>query len=143
MFKNVRLHMLIVYQLAGALRRAGERQLTEWLEAGMLSHAVVPGGGLAECAAAHDLVGLGWTSWARLVLDNLTGRARASLPVGRRPRATTGPLWGGHADDTIPERHGTVDVAAISITEKLFRGAVGAARRRWRSSTALPTQAGP
>jgi NADPH2:quinone reductase len=59
MFKNVRLHMLIVYQLAGALRRAGERQLTEWLEAGMLSHAVVPGGGLADCAAAHDLVASG------------------------------------------------------------------------------------
>lgn len=59
MFKNVRLHMLIVYQLAGALRRAGERQLTDWLEAGILSHAVVPGGGLADCAAAHDLVASG------------------------------------------------------------------------------------
>lgn len=59
MFKNVRLHMLIVYQLAGALRRAGERQLTQWLEAGALSHAVVPGGGLADCAAAHDLVASG------------------------------------------------------------------------------------
>ncbi|MBF9060829.1 zinc-binding dehydrogenase [Rhodobacterales bacterium HKCCSP123] len=56
MFKNVRLHMLIVYQLTGGLRREGERQLTAWLEAGMLSHAVVPGGGLADCAAAHDLV---------------------------------------------------------------------------------------
>ena len=59
MFKNVRLHMLIVYQLAGALRRAGERQVTDWLEAGVLSHAVVPGGGLADCAAAHDLVASG------------------------------------------------------------------------------------
>lgn len=59
MFKNVRLHMLIVYQLAGAARRAGERQLTEWLAAGALSHAVVPGGGLADCAAAHDLVAAG------------------------------------------------------------------------------------
>lgn len=59
MFKNVRLHMLIVYQLAGALRRAGERQLTDWLEAGALHHAVVPGGGLADCAAAHDLVASG------------------------------------------------------------------------------------
>lgn len=59
MFKNVRLHMLIVYQLAGAMRRAGERQLTDWLEAGVLSHAVVPGGGLADCAAAHDLVASG------------------------------------------------------------------------------------
>ena len=59
MFKNVRLHMLIVYQLAGAKRRAGERQLTEWLEAGALTHAVVPGGGLADCAAAHDLVARG------------------------------------------------------------------------------------
>lgn len=59
MFKNVRLHMLIVYQLAGALRQAGEAQLTAWLEAGALSHAVVPGGGLADCAAAHDLVARG------------------------------------------------------------------------------------
>lgn len=59
MFKNVRLHMLIVYQLGGALRRAGERQLTDWLEEGALSHAVVPGGGLADCAAAHDLVAAG------------------------------------------------------------------------------------
>lgn len=59
MFRNVRLHMLIVYQLAGALRRAGERQLTDWLEAGVLSHAVVPGGGLADCAAAHALVASG------------------------------------------------------------------------------------
>lgn len=59
MFKNVRLHMLIVYQLAGALRRAGEAQLTAWLEAGALSHAVVPGGSLAVCAAAHDLVASG------------------------------------------------------------------------------------
>jgi NADPH2:quinone reductase len=59
MFKNVRLHMLIVYQLTGGLRREGERQLTAWLEAGMLSHAVVQGGGLSDCAAAHDLVASG------------------------------------------------------------------------------------
>jgi NADPH2:quinone reductase len=59
MFRDVRLHMLIVYRLAGAARRAGERQLTEWLEAGLLSHAVVPGGGLEDCAAAHDLVASG------------------------------------------------------------------------------------
>ena len=59
MFKDVRLHMLIVYQLGGAKRRAGETQLTQWLEAGRLRHAVVPGGGLADCAAAHDLVASG------------------------------------------------------------------------------------
>jgi NADPH2:quinone reductase len=59
MFRDVRLHMLIVYQLGGARRREGERQLTAWLEAGVLSHAVVPGGTLAECAAAHDLVASG------------------------------------------------------------------------------------
>ena len=59
MFRNTRLHMLIVYQLGGALRRAGEAQLSAWLEAGVLSHAVVPGGGLADCAAAHDLVAAG------------------------------------------------------------------------------------
>lgn len=59
MFKDVRLHMAIVYQLRGAKRRAGEAQVTEWLEAGALTHAVVPGGGLADCAAAHDLVARG------------------------------------------------------------------------------------
>ncbi len=59
MFKDVRLHMLIVYRLRGAARRAGERQLTGWLEAGVLSHAVVPGGSLADCAGAHDLVASG------------------------------------------------------------------------------------
>ena len=59
MFRDVRLHMLIVYRLAGAARRAGERQLTAWLEAGALEHAVVRGGGLADCAAAHDRVAAG------------------------------------------------------------------------------------
>jgi len=68
MFKNVRLHMLIVYQLAGAKRRAGERQLADWLEAGALSHAVVPGGGLEDCAAAHDLVAAG-EKFGTVVLD--------------------------------------------------------------------------
>ncbi|WP_439137192.1 NADPH:quinone reductase [Roseicyclus sp.] len=59
MFRNTRLHMLIVYQLAGAMRRAGEVQVTRWLEAGVLDHAVVPGGGLADCAHAHQLVAAG------------------------------------------------------------------------------------
>ena len=68
MFKNARLHMLIVYQLAGDKRRQGERQLTAWLEAGVLSHAVVPGGGLADCAAAHDLVASG-AKLGTVVLD--------------------------------------------------------------------------
>ena len=68
MFKNARLHMLIVYQLAGERRRQGERQLTDWLEAGALSHAVVKGGGLADCAAAHDLVASG-AKLGTVVLD--------------------------------------------------------------------------
>jgi len=59
MFRDIRLHMLIVYQLAGAMRRAGEAQLTTWLEAGALIHAVVPGGGLADCASAHVRVEAG------------------------------------------------------------------------------------
>jgi NADPH2:quinone reductase len=59
MFRDVRLHMLIVYRLTGEARRAGERQLGQWLEAGVLSHAVVPGGGLEDCAAAHDRVASG------------------------------------------------------------------------------------
>jgi NADPH2:quinone reductase len=68
MFKNVRLHMLIVYQLAGEKRREGERQLTDWLAAGVLRHAVVAGGGLADCAAAHALVASG-AKLGTVVLD--------------------------------------------------------------------------
>lgn len=59
MFKDVTLRMLIVYQLRGAVRRTGEAALTQWLEDGALSHAVVPGGGLNDVAAAHDLVAAG------------------------------------------------------------------------------------
>ncbi|MCI2399725.1 NADPH:quinone reductase [Aliiroseovarius subalbicans] len=59
MFKNVTLHMLIVYQLDAATRRLGEAQLTDWLEAGKLSHAVVPGGSLADMAHAHEMVEAG------------------------------------------------------------------------------------
>jgi len=56
MFKNVRLHMLIVYLLDPAARRQGEAQLTRWLEAGALSHAVAETHSLAHCAAAHRAV---------------------------------------------------------------------------------------
>lgn len=59
MFQNVTLRMLIVYQLQGEMRRQGEAALTRWLKDGALSHAVVPGGGLADIAAAHDLVAAG------------------------------------------------------------------------------------
>lgn len=59
MFKDVTLRMLIVYQLRGAMRRAGEAALTAWLEQGALRHAVVPGGGLDDIAAAHELVAAG------------------------------------------------------------------------------------
>lgn len=59
MFKNVTLKMLIVYLLDAEVRRRGEAQLTEWLQAGKLSHAVVPGGGLADAAAAHGRVAAG------------------------------------------------------------------------------------
>ncbi|MCU9848484.1 NADPH:quinone reductase [Defluviimonas sp. WL0024] len=59
MFKNVTLRMILVYLLDPATRRRGEAQLTEWLEAGALSHAVVPGDGLADCAAAHEMVEAG------------------------------------------------------------------------------------
>jgi len=59
MFKNITLHMLIVYQLDAATRRVGEAQLTKWLEAGALSHAVVPGGALADMAKAHEMVEAG------------------------------------------------------------------------------------
>lgn len=56
MFKNVTLRMLIVYQLDLATHRRGSAQLTEWLEAGALSHAPVVAGGLENAARAHDMV---------------------------------------------------------------------------------------
>ncbi|MCL6284582.1 NADPH:quinone reductase [Ruegeria sp. 2012CJ41-6] len=59
MFKDIRLHMLIVYQLSGAVRRAGEAQLTQWLQKNALSHAVVPAGGLSDVAAGHEMVEAG------------------------------------------------------------------------------------
>lgn len=59
MFKNVSLRMLIVYQLDAAARRQGEAALNGWLEAGKLRHAVVPGGGLKDAAAAHEKVEAG------------------------------------------------------------------------------------
>ena len=59
MFLNVTLQMLIVYQLDPATHARGEAQLTEWLSAGKLTHAVVPGGTLADTAAAHALVEAG------------------------------------------------------------------------------------
>ncbi len=59
MFKNIRLHMLIVYQMDAAARRRGEAQLGQWLEQNELSHAVVPGGGLSDAAAAHEMVEAG------------------------------------------------------------------------------------
>ena len=59
MFKNVRLHMLIVYQVDAVARRRGETQLGTWLEQGALTHAVVPAGGLAAAAAAHVMVEAG------------------------------------------------------------------------------------
>jgi len=59
MFKNVSLEMLIVYRLDRATHARGEAQLTDWLEAGALSHAVVPGGPLANMATAHETVEAG------------------------------------------------------------------------------------
>ena len=59
MFRDVTLRMLIVYLLHGPLRRRGEAQLSAWLEAGALSHAVVKAGGLGDIAAAHDRVASG------------------------------------------------------------------------------------
>jgi NADPH2:quinone reductase len=59
MFKNTRLWMLIVYMLDPAMRRRGEAQLTAWLEAGALNHAVAMTFPLAESAAAHGAVEAG------------------------------------------------------------------------------------
>lgn len=59
MFKDITLRMLIVYQIAEAVQAQGAADLTRWLDAGALSHAVVPGGDLSMGAAAHDLVAAG------------------------------------------------------------------------------------
>ena len=59
MFKNVMLRMLIAYLIPDEARRRGEVQIGEWLEAGALSHAVVPGGRLGDAASAHDRVAAG------------------------------------------------------------------------------------
>lgn len=56
MFRDVTLRMLIVYQIGLAEQARGAAALNAWLEAGALAHAVVPGGGLADAAAAHDRV---------------------------------------------------------------------------------------
>ena len=59
MFRSVTLQMPLAYLIPDALRRRGEAQLAEWLAAGVLSHAVVPAGTLADLAAAHDRVATG------------------------------------------------------------------------------------
>ena len=59
MFRNVTLRMLIVYLLDAERRRKGEAQLTAWLEAGKLTHAVAATLPLAETARAHELVEAG------------------------------------------------------------------------------------
>jgi NADPH2:quinone reductase len=59
MFRNLTLRMILVYLLDPETRRRGEAQLTEWLAAGALSHAVVPGGTLADCVTAHETVEAG------------------------------------------------------------------------------------
>lgn len=59
MFRNVRLHMLIVYLLDDERRRRGEAQLGKWLAAGALSHAVAETFPLERCAAAHETVEAG------------------------------------------------------------------------------------
>lgn len=56
MFKDVALRMLIVYQIVPEVQAQGAAELEAWLEAGALSHAVVPSGGLMDAAAAHDRV---------------------------------------------------------------------------------------
>jgi len=59
MFKNITLQMTVVYLLDAATRARGVAQITDWLARGALDHAIVDGGGLADVAAAHDLVAQG------------------------------------------------------------------------------------
>jgi NADPH2:quinone reductase len=56
MFRNITLRMLIAYLIPPEIHARGAAQLTKWLEADALSHAVVAGGTLEETAAAHALV---------------------------------------------------------------------------------------
>ena len=59
MFRNIRLHMLIVYLLDPAKRREGEAQLGDWLADGALSHAVADIFPIDETARAHEAVEAG------------------------------------------------------------------------------------
>ena len=56
MFRNVTLRMLLVYLMDDTRRRRAEADLTRWLEAGALDHAVARTFPLAETAAAHEEV---------------------------------------------------------------------------------------
>ena len=59
MFRDITLRMLIVYQLQGPERARGMAQISAWLRAGALNHAVVPGGGLDDVAVAHEMAEAG------------------------------------------------------------------------------------
>lgn len=59
MFKDVTLRMLIAYLINAGDHARGTAALSAWLEAGALSHAVVPGGELKDGAAAHGRVEAG------------------------------------------------------------------------------------
>lgn len=59
MFRNVRLHMALAYLIEPEHRRQGEAQITDWLEAGALSHAVAETYPLARTAEAHEAVEAG------------------------------------------------------------------------------------
>ena len=56
MFRNITLRMLIAYLIPPEVHARGAAQLHTWLEAGALSHAVVPGGSLADVVSAHERV---------------------------------------------------------------------------------------
>ena len=56
MFRNITLRMLIAYLIPPEAHARGAAQLAQWLDAGSLSHAVVPGGGLDDVADAHRAV---------------------------------------------------------------------------------------
>lgn len=56
MFRNVTLRMLIAYLIPREDHARGAQRLGHWLQEGALSHAVVPGGSLADAVSAHELV---------------------------------------------------------------------------------------
>ena len=127
MFKNVRLHMLIVYQLAGGEAARG-REAAGGLAGGRRAVACRGAGGRAGkiCAAAHDLVAAG-----REVRDScaghLTGPPVLAFAGARHRRDKAGSRTGRMLAMTeLRAVTAGSEVPSISVTEMLSGGVTGA-----------------